>query len=388
MITLLSRLFIKNHSDIKNPSVRRAYGMLCGALGIGLNLILSLGKFVAGVLSGSISITADAFNNLLDAASSVITLMGFRMAGQKPDSDHPFGHGRIEYVSGFLVSVLTLLTMIELIKSSFEKILHPQIPAMSPLVLSLLAFSILVKCYMYLYNRKLGKRLESPSMGATAVDSLSDALATTVVLTGALISRFAGLSVDGWCGLAVCFFIGYAGYEAARDAVSPLLGQAPDREFVKQVHDLVLSHEGILGVHDLIVHNYGPGNILISLHAEVPADGSLITLHELIDTIEHQLHDELQCQAVIHMDPVLVGDEETDRLCRLTKKCLAEIDTSLTIHDFRIASCPEGTRLLFDVAAPYGFPMSDADLADIIDRKIRDRNPALRTVIEVDKQQF
>ncbi|MCH5338286.1 MAG: cation transporter [Acetatifactor sp.] len=388
MITLLSRLFIKNHSDIKNPSVRRAYGMLCGALGIGLNLILSLGKFVAGVLSGSISITADAFNNLLDAASSVITLMGFRMAGQKPDSDHPFGHGRIEYVSGFLVSVLTLLTMIELIKSSFEKILHPQIPAMSPLVLSLLAFSILVKCYMYLYNRKLGKRLESPSMGATAVDSLSDALATTVVLTGALISRFAGLSVDGWCGLAVCFFIGYAGYEAARDAVSPLLGQAPDREFVKQVHDLVLSHEGILGVHDLIVHNYGPGNILISLHAEVPADGSLITLHELIDTIEHQLHDELQCQAVIHMDPVLVGDEETDRLCRLTKKCLAEIDTSLTIHDFRIASCPEGTRLLFDVAAPYDFPMSDADLADIIDRKIRDRNPALRTVIEVDKQQF
>lgn len=388
MITLLSRLFIKNHSDIKNPSVRRAYGMLCGALGIGLNLILSLGKFVAGVLSGSISITADAFNNLLDAASSVITLMGFRMAGQKPDSDHPFGHGRIEYVSGFLVSVLTLLTMIELIKSSFEKILHPQIPAMSPLVLSLLAFSILVKCYMYLYNRKLGKRLESPSMGATAVDSLSDALATTVVLTGALISRFAGLSVDGWCGLAVCFFIGYAGYEAARDAVSPLLGQAPDREFVKQVHDLVLSHEGILGVHDLIVHNYGPGNILISLHAEVPADGSLLNLHELIDTIEHQLHDELQCQAVIHMDPVLVGDEETDRLCRLTKKCLAEIDTSLTIHDFRIASCPEGTRLLFDVAAPYDFPMSDADLADIIDRKIRDRNPALRTVIEVDKQQF
>ena len=387
MITLLSRLFIKNRSDIKNPSVRRAYGMLCGALGIGLNLILSLGKFVAGVLSGSISITADAFNNLLDAASSVITLIGFRMAGQKPDSDHPFGHGRIEYVSGFLVSVLTLLTMIELIKSSFEKILHPRIPAMSPMVLGLLAFSILVKCYMYLYNRKLGKRLDSPSMGATAVDSLSDALATTVVLTGALISRFAGLSVDGWCGLAVCFFIGYAGYEAARDAVSPLLGQAPDREFVKQVHDLVLSHEGILGVHDLIVHNYGPGNILISLHAEVPADGNLLTLHELIDTIEHQLHDELQCQAVIHMDPVLVGDRETDRLCRLTKKCLAEIDTSLTIHDFRIASCPEGTRLLFDVAAPYDFPMSDADLADIIDRKIRDRNPALRTVIEVDKQQ-
>lgn len=386
MITLLTRLFINNRNDIKNPSVRRAYGVLCGSLGIGLNLILSLGKFLAGILSGSISITADAFNNALDAASSVITLIGFRMAGHKPDPDHPFGHGRIEYVSGFLVSILTLLTMVELIKSSLEKILHPQIPDMSPLVLCLLAASILVKCYMCLYNRKLGKKLDSPSMRATAVDSLSDALATTVVLIGALVSRFTSLPVDGWCGLVVCLFIGYAGFEAARDAVSPLLGQAPDQEFVNRVHELVLSHEGILGIHDLIVHNYGPGNVLISLHAEVPANGSLLTLHELIDSIEHQLRDELKCQAVIHMDPVLVGDRETERMRRLTEKCLAEIDGSLTIHDFRIAACPEGTRLYFDVAAPYGFPITNTDLCDAIDHKIRMRNPTLRTVIEVDRQ--
>lgn len=385
MITLLSRLFIKNRSDINNPVVRRAYGMLCGALGIGLNLILSSGKLLAGVLSGSISITADAFNNLLDAASSVITLVGFRMAGQKPDPDHPFGHGRIEYVTGFLVSILTFLTMIELAKSSFEKVLHPQSLSLSPLVLGVLVASILVKCYMFLYNKKLGKQLASPSMGAAAVDSLSDALATTVVLIGSLVSQFTDLSVDGWCGLAVCLFIGCAGYGAAKDAISPLLGQAPDREFVKRVNELVLSHEGILGVHDLIVHNYGPGSVLISLHAEVPADGSLMMLHELIDTIEHQLRDELHCQAVIHMDPVLVGDGETDRLRELTEKCLSQIDVSLTMHDFRIAACPEGTRLLFDVAAPYDFPLSDQELAEKIDRQIRLTNPQLRTVIEIDR---
>lgn len=388
MITLLSRLFIKNRSDIKNPAVRRAYGVLCGALGIGLNLTLSFGKFLAGALSGSISITADAFNNLLDAASSVITLIGFRMAGQKPDPDHPFGHGRIEYVTGFLVSILTFITMVELAKTSFEKVLHPKTPTLSPLMLGFLAVSILVKCYMCLYNKKLGKQLNSPSMGAAAVDSLSDALATTVVLVGSFVSQFTDLSVDGWCGLAVCLFIGYAGYGAAKDAVSPLLGQAPDREFVKRVNELVLSHEGILGVHDLIVHNYGPGSVLISLHAEVPANGSLLMLHELIDTIEHQLRDELHCQAVIHMDPVLVGDGETDRLRGLTEKCLSQIDVSLTIHDFRIAVCPEGTRLLFDVAAPYDFPLSDQELADKIDGLLRQENPLLKTVIEIDRHQI
>lgn len=385
MITLLSRLFIKNRSDIKNPVVRRAYGMLCGALGIGLNLSLSAGKLLAGILSGSISITADAFNNLLDAASSVITLIGFRMAGQKPDPDHPFGHGRIEYVTGFLVSILTFITMVELAKSSFQKVLHPQTPSLSPLVLVFLTASILVKCYMFLYNKKLGKQLDSPSMSAAAVDSLSDALATTVVLIGSLVSQSTNLAVDGWCGLAVCLFIGYAGYGAAKDAVSPLLGQAPDREFVKRVNELVLSHEGILGVHDLIVHNYGPDSVLISLHAEVPADGSLMMLHELIDTIEHQLRDELHCQAVIHMDPVLVGDRETDSLHELTEKCLAQIDVSLTMHDFRIASCPEGTRLLFDVAAPYDFPLSDQELTEKIDRQLRVVNPQIRTVIEIDR---
>lgn len=387
MISILSKIFIKDRDNMESPSVRRAYGMLCGALGIGLNLGLSLGKFIAGALSGSISVIADAFNNLLDAASSIITLVGFRMAGQKPDSDHPFGHGRIEYISGFLVAILTLLTMVELAKSSLEKILNPQELSFSPLVISLLAVSILIKCYMCLYNRKLGMRLDSPSMRAAAVDSMSDALATTVVLLSALISHFAQLSVDGWCGLVVCLFIGYAGYGAAKDAVSPLLGQAPDRDFVRRVNEIVLSCPEILGIHDLIVHNYGPGSVLISLHAEVSADGELLALHELIDGIEHRLRDELQCNAVIHLDPVRVGDRETERLLLLTKQCLVEIDAALTVHDFRITACPDRSKLFFDVAAPYDLPLSDEKLTEEIKRRIKEKNPDLLTVIEIDRRE-
>lgn len=385
MITLLAKIFIKRSDEIHDPAVRRAYGMLCGAVGIGLNLCLSIGKFAAGVISGSISITADAFNNLLDAASSVITLIGFKLAGQKPDPDHPFGHGRIEYVTGFLVSILTLLTMVELVKSSLKKIADPQELTLTPLVFCFLIASVLVKCYMCLYNRRLAKKLDSAAMKAAGVDSLSDALATTVVLAAAFVSRYTNLTVDGWCGLLVCLFIGYAGFDAARDAVSPLLGQAPDKEFVRRIHDIVLSYQNILGLHDLIVHNYGPGNVLISLHAEVPADGDLLTLHDLIDTIEHQLHDELQCNAVIHMDPVRIGDAETDRLKQLTTRCVLAVGAALTIHDFRITGNSEYTRLIFDVAAPYDFPLSDTELAEAIDCRIKQENPEFLTVIEIDR---
>ena len=235
MISLLASFFIKESADEKRPAVRQAYGILCGAVGIFLNLCLFAGKFLAGTLSNSIAITADAFNNLSDAGSSIITLIGFKMAGQKADPTHPFGHGRIEYVSGLLVSVVILLMGMELLKSSFAKILHPEELAFSPLVLAILLCSILVKCYMFLYNRKLGKRLDSTAMMATATDSLSDMMATTVVLAATVIGHFSGFAIDGWCGVLVGLFICYAGYGAARDTVSPLLGQAPEKEFVQQI---------------------------------------------------------------------------------------------------------------------------------------------------------
>lgn len=386
MISLLARLFIKNHQDTKNPNVRQTYGILCGALGIGLNLLLFAGKFAAGFFSHSIAVTADAFNNLSDAGSSIITLIGFRMAGQKPDPDHPFGHGRIEYISGLLVAVIILLMGFELIQGSAAKILRPEDLTFSPAVLIILAVSILVKCYMYLYNCRLGKRLDSAAMLATAADSLSDALATTLVLAATLTAHFTGLHIDGWCGVLVGLFICWTGFNAAKDTISPLLGQAPDKEFVRQVNEIVMSHQNVLGIHDLIVHNYGPGRILISLHAEVPADGDILTLHDMIDRIEHQLRDALDCHAVIHMDPVCVNDQETNRLKSLVLGYLEEISPRLTMHDFRIVAGPTHTNLIFDVAAPYDFPLQDSELIQSINQRIQQENPGFCAVIEVDKQ--
>lgn len=386
MITLLSKLFVKHREDTASPSVRQAYGILCGAVGIFLNLCLFCGKFLAGTLSGSIAITADAFNNLSDAGSSIITLVGFKMAGQKPDPHHPFGHGRIEYISGLLISVIILLMGLELIKSSAEKIITPQTPAFSPLIFLILLTSILVKFYMFLYNRNLGKKLDSAAMLATATDSLSDTVATAAVLAASLTAHFTSIAIDGWCGVLVGLFICYAGFSAARDTISPLLGQAPDRELVKQINDIVMSYDNVIGIHDLIVHNYGPGRILISLHAEVPADGQLLELHDMIDTIEHELRNRLNCHAVIHMDPVCVGDEETARMKTLAEGCIREINPRLTLHDFRIVTGPTHTNLIFDTVAPYDLPLSDKELTQRIQAKIQEKAPNCFAVIEVDKQ--
>lgn len=385
MISLLTKLFIKNREDCASPQVRQAYGVLCGIMGIIFNVLLFSGKFLAGMLSNSIAITADAFNNLSDAGSSIITLIGFKMAGQKPDPDHPFGHGRIEYISGLLVSIIILIMAFELMKSSVLKILRPEEMTFSPLIVVILAVSIAVKCYMAFYNHKIGRRINSAAMQATATDSMSDSLATAAVLLCTLVSHFTGLHIDGYCGILVGLFICYAGITAAKDTISPLLGQSPDKEFVGQIQDTVMSYDQVLGIHDLIVHNYGPGRILISLHAEVPSDGELLALHDMIDLIERDLRDRLHCEAVIHMDPVCVGDEETARLKNLTTGYLKEIDPSLTLHDFRIVQGPTHTNIIFDIVVPYRFPMSDEDIKDAVTRRIQVDYPNYFTVIEVDK---
>ena len=386
MITLLTKLFIKDHENTTSPEVRQAYGVLCGTAGVGFNVLLFIGKFLAGMLSNSIAITADAFNNLSDAGSSIITLAGFKMAGQKPDPDHPFGHGRIEYISGLMVSFIILLMAFELIKSSVDKILHPEELTFSPIVLCILIASIAVKCYMAYYNRKIGKKIDSAAMMATATDSLSDTAATTVVLIATLVSHFTGFQIDGYCGVVVGLFICLAGISAAKDTISPLLGQAPDPGFVQQINDIVMSYEGVIGIHDLIVHNYGPGRVLISLHAEVPADGDILTMHDMIDLIEHDLHDKLHCHAVIHMDPVCIDDPETNRLKELVCGYLKGISPVLTLHDFRIVTGPTHTNIIFDVVVPFDFKMSDKVLTEKISAKIQEENPNYFAVIEVDKQ--
>ena len=385
MIELLSHWLIRNRENTGDPAVRLAYGRLCGLVGIGLNLLLFGGKLFAGTVSGSVAVTADAFNNLSDAASSIITLAGFKMAGQKPDSDHPFGHGRIEYISGLLVSILIVLMGFELVKSSVSKIFHPEVPDYSPVIIGILVFSILVKCYMALYNRSIGSRIGSVAMKATAIDSLSDMIATTVVLIGTIVSAASGIIIDGYCGVLVGMFILYSGFVAAKDTISPLLGQPPEPELVQQINDIVLSYDDVTGIHDLIVHNYGPGRTLISLHAEVPADGNIITLHDTIDTIEHELRRKLNCNAVIHMDPVSTSDPETLSLKAEVSGYLDQIDPKLSMHDFRIVKGPTHTNVIFDIVIPYDYPVSDQEVMDSITKRIQTNHPDFFTVIEADK---
>ena len=383
MITILSRFFIKNQKEITDPKVRQSYGMLCGAVGIFLNILLFAGKFFAGVFSNSVAITADAFNNLSDAGSSVITLVGFKMAGQKPDPDHPFGHGRIEYVSGLLVSVVILLMALELFQSSVDKILHPEPVSASLLVLAILAASIGVKLYMCFYNRSVGRKIGSAAMEAASKDSLSDSLATFVVLGTTLFAKFTGVQIDGWCGILVSCFVLLAG----KDTIDPLLGQPPEPEFVEQVKEIVLGYrdQGILDIHDLVVHNYGPGRVMISLHAEVPANGDMVKLHDTIDTIEHHLKKELLCEAVIHMDPVATDSENVRKLKGQVRRIIQSMEGEIRFHDFRVVEGPTHTNVIFDVVVPYNYPMGDEQVKSYLNQEIQKISSQYCTVIQVDK---
>lgn len=385
LIRILGILFIKDYVNVTAPSVRRAYGILCGAVGILLNVILFGLKFGAGTLTNSISITADAFNNLSDAGSSIITLIGFKMSGQKPDVDHPFGHGRIEYLSGLLVSIAILIMAFELIKTSFTKILHPEAVAFQPLIIVILSFSILTKLYMYFYNKNIGKTVNSPTLHATALDSLSDTIATFVVLLTSVISYKTGFQLDGYAGVVVGIFIGYTGFSAAKETISPLLGQTPDPEFVREIARIVTSHEAILGLHDLVVHDYGPGRIMISLHAEIPADGDILLMHDTIDNIEKELQKKLHCVAVIHMDPIRNNDPTTMELKERVTEVLKSIHSDLSLHDFRVVSGSTHTNLIFDVVVPYQFELQDQELEVKIQSMVSAINPEYFIVIEIDR---
>ena len=388
MITLLSSLLITDKENTSSPHVRKAYGILCGAVGIFLNLCLFTGKFFAGSISNSIAITADAMNNLSDAGSSFITLIGFQMAGQKPDIHHPFGHGRIEYISGFLVSIAIIFMGFELVKTSIEKIIHPETIHFDPLVTGILIISICVKMYMAFYNTAVGKKMESAAMKATATDSLSDSLATFVVLLSTLVCRFTSINIDGYCGIAVGLFILYAGYSAAKDTISPLLGQPPQKEFIEQIETLVNSYEGVLGIHDLIVHDYGPGRVMVSLHAEVDSTGSIMEIHDMIDNIEKELAKKCHCEAVIHMDPILVNDPLTDNLHSQIETILTTLDASVKLNDSRVVSGPTHTNIIFDVLIPFEFKMSDEEVVSYLQKRIHDIDDRYYGVIQVDKAYY
>ena len=385
MITLLSNIFIKNKDQYQNPNTRSAYGKLCGGFGIFLNICLFIGKLIAGLLSNSIAIIADAANNLSDAASSAITLIGFKISEQKPDKDHPYGHGRVEYIAGLLISVAIVFMGFELIKSSFDKIIHPQKMACDMITVIILIASILVKIYMFSYNRSIGKKIESVVMSATATDSLSDTVATFVVLLSTLIYQFTGFNIDAYCGVLVGFFILYSGTNAAKETISPLLGQPPKPEFVEQIKDLVMSHEEILGIHDMIVHDYGPGRIMTSLHAEVDAKGDIMEIHDLIDRIENEIQEQCSCQAVIHMDPILVNDPYTDELKEKVRKMIDELDPNILFHDFRVVKGPTHTNIIFDIVLPFDYRYKDEYVLDFIRNKLSALEGNFNGVISIDK---
>lgn len=385
MIELLSRIFIKNRDKVNDPAVRRAYGTLCSVYGIFLNVLLFAGKYFAGVLSGSVAIVADAFNNLSDAGSSVISLLGFAIAGKKPDLDHPFGHGRAEYLAGLLLSALIVVMGVELGKSSIEKIISPEPVEAALLPALILLASILVKFYMSLYNKAVGKKINSPSMEATATDSLSDCIATTVVLLSMGISYFFHVNVDGWAGLLVAAFIIFAGYNAMRDTLSPLLGKAPDPELVKEIEETALSHPEIVGIHDLIIHDYGPGRGFVSLHAEVNGKGEIFELHDAVDQAEREIREKFGILATIHMDPIDCDNEQLNQLRDAVADKLTEIDPRIKIHDFRMVPGPTHTNLIFDALVPADLKASDGELSKRIAELVHRSWKKYYAVVDIDR---
>lgn len=385
MIKLLAKIFIKDSQNTADSKVRVAYGYLCGAVGIALNILLFAGKIIAGTISGSVAVTADAFNNLSDAGSSIISLIGFRLASQKPDPHHPFGHGRFEYIASLIISIIIVLMGFELGKSSFEKIVAPQAVEYSTVTFAVLGVSVLVKLYMFFYNNSVGKKIDSATMRATAMDSISDAVSTGAVLISAVIAMITNLALDGWMGLVVAAFIMVTGFKSAKETIDSLLGTPPSPEFVKQIEDMALQYDDIIGVHDMIVHNYGPGRTFVSLHAEVPSDGDIVAIHDTVDNAEREIAKELGCLVTIHMDPVDVHDEHTAQLRENVSEIIKQINPDITFHDFRVVSGPTHTNLIFDIVSPMDCGLSDQELADTIADKIHQCNESYFAVINVDK---
>lgn len=385
MITLLSKIFIKQHDDTDINKTRSAYGKLCGIVGIILNVFLFIIKIVAGMISGAISVMSDAFNNLTDAGSSLITLLGFRLSEQKPDKDHPFGHGRFEYISGFIVSIIILLVGFELAKTSFERIITPVDVEFSYLAVFILVCAIVVKGYMAFYNFSIGRKIGSSAMKATGVDSLSDTFATSVVLICMFVALYTNLNIDAYCSLAVSLFIMYSGLKSAKETIDPLLGTPPEEAFINSIYSIVLSHSEIIGVHDLVVHDYGPGRLMISLHAEVDASSDMITVHDIIDNVEKELCERLNCSAVIHMDPVETDNEIINTLKEKITKSIFEIDERLSIHDLRTVSGPTHTNIIFDIVVPFDFTKSDSELKKELETLIREIDENYYAVINIDR---
>ncbi len=386
MTNFLVKKFIKNHEDITNPDVRRKYGTLSSITGMICNVILFLLKYIMGSLSNSISIVSDAFNNLSDCASCLVTLLGYKMASKPADKDHPFGHGRIEYLTSLIIAVLVIFVGIELFKSSVTKIIDPEEVRFSVVALVALIFSILVKLWMSFFNTKLGKKINSTVMIATAKDSRSDVIATSATLIALIASIFTKLPVDGIMGIIVSVFILKAGYEIVKDTVDELLGKPADPELVEKIKSCVMKNEKILGIHDLVIHNYGPGNMIGSCHAEVACNENIMVVHDIVDGIEREICRQLKVVMTIHMDPIEIDDKLTNDAKKLILKIIGDIEPSLTIHDFRAVQEEYYTDLIFDIVVPYEIKLDNDAIKGIIDERLSHEETKYNTIIVFDRE--
>ena len=382
MTKFLIKLFVKNNADVTDPAVRGRYASLAAFTGIVLNLLLFAGKLTAGLLAASVAVVADAFNNMSDAGSAVVTLIGFRLALKPVDKGHPLGHGRLEYIAGFIVDLLIILVGAELFKSSFEKILSPSLPSVSVLTYALLSAAILIKLWLFFFYRKIGKLIDSSAIRASAFDSLSDTAATALVLISALVSKFTGLAIDGWAGILVASFILFTGFKAAKETIDLLLGTPPKPEFIEEIRNFVKGYPEVAGIHDLIVHDYGPGRKFISFHAEVPADSDIN--YDVIDCVERDMNEKFGCIVTIHLDPIEMNDARVQEMKKLAEESAAEIDPAFTIHDFRMTSGGKHVNMIFDLQVPSDSKMPTEEAAKRVAERISEKNPDCYAVIKAE----
>lgn len=386
MTDLILRIFVRDHKNTEDPAVRDKCGRVAGAVGIVTNFLLFLMKIIVGTVFHSVSVTADAVNNLTDSGSSIVTLIGFKMASKPADEKHPFGHARIEYLSGVIVSFIVIFLGLQLGMSSIEKILTPEENALTPVALVVLVISILAKLWQCLFYRKVGRMIKSESVEATSKDSRNDVIATSVVLLGAVITMLTGVNLDGYMGAAVALFIVFSGVQLTISTADPLLGQAPEGELVQTITEKMLSYPGIIGMHDLAVHNYGVGRCFASAHCEVDAKNDILVSHDLIDNIERDFSRDLGIHMVIHLDPVIVGDARTDALHCKVQSLVTALYPTVTIHDFRVIWGVTHSNIVFDAAVPFAVKDSDAVITQKLEAEIQKLDPDYRTVVTIDRR--
>ena len=384
MTSLLIRLFVKDRDNVGDPTVRNRYALLASITGIVLNILLFASKLTLGLITFSVAVVADAFNNMSDASSSVVTLVGFRMSGKHADKKHPMGHGRLEYISAFIVDMLIIVVGFELFMSSIDKIITPELPDVSNALLILLGVAILVKLWLFFYYGKIAKKINSAAIRAASSDSISDTIATTLVLVSALISRYAHIAIDGWAGIIVAAFILFTGFKAAKETIELLLGSTPDPEFVKKIYEFVKNYPQVIGIHDVMVHDYGPGRLIVSFHAEVPSDSNFCYAHDVVDCIERDMHDQFGCIVTIHIDPIDVNDERVNEMRKLAEETAKEVDESFTIHDFRMTYGGKHYNMIFDLSIPTDSKYDDEEAAKLVAERIKEKNPDCFAVIKAE----